>query len=116
MCKCNYYESMGFKENLKAELSFKGMMVKELAEKTKINKSTLDNYLRDKHSSPTVENAVKIARALDVSVEYLVTGNDGKSAPKENMAIIHHINSDLRKLDSYDLLSIFSLIKRMAEK
>ena len=107
---------MGFKENLKNELVYKGLMVKELAVKTKINKSTLDNYLRDKNSSPTAENAVKIAQALDVSVEYLVTGNDGNSASKENGDLIHHINSDLQKLDRYDLVSISTLIKRMAEK
>lgn len=65
---------MGFKENLKSELSFQDMMVKELADKTGINKCTLDNYLREKHSAPTAENALKIAKALDVSVEYLITG------------------------------------------
>ena len=107
---------MGFKENLKAELSFKGMMVKELADKTRINKSTLDNYLRDKHSSPTAENAVKIAQALNVSVEYLVTGEEKSAPSKENALIIHRINTDLQKLGRYDLESISILAKRMAEK
>ena len=107
---------MGFKENLKAELTFQGIMVKELAEKTKINKSTLDNYLRDKHSSPTAENAVKIARVLGVSVEYLVTGTEKNISSKENAELIHHITSDLQKLDRYDLVSISALIKRMEEK
>ena len=107
---------MGFKENLKAELSFKNMMVKELSDKTDINKSTLDNYLRDKHSSPTVENAVKIAQALGVSVEYLVTGKDSHIISKENIDIIYHLTSDLQRLDKYDLLSLSHLIKRMAEK
>lgn len=107
---------MGFKENLKTELSYQDILVKELADKTDINKSTLDNYLRDKHSSPTVENAVKIAKALNVSVEYLVTGNDNHSISKENADIIHHITTDLQKLDKYDLVSISSLIHRMAEK
>ncbi len=66
---------MGFKENLKSELAFQDMLVKELAIKTGISKRTLDNYLRDKHSDPTAENAVKIAHALGVSVEYLMTGD-----------------------------------------
>lgn len=35
---------------------------------------TIDNYLRENTSQPTAENAVKIAQALGVSVEYLVTG------------------------------------------
>lgn len=107
---------MGFKENLKAELSYQNMVVKELADRTCINKSTLDNYLRDKHSSPTVENAVKIARALNVSVEYLVTGKDSRASSHPNADLIRHIMTDLRVLDRYDLESLSVLIKRMTEK
>ncbi len=107
---------MGFKENLKDELSFKGIMVKELADKTNINKSTLDNYLRDKHSSPTVENAVKIAQALGVSVEFLVTGEEKNALSKENALVIHRINTYLQKLNRYDLESISILAKRLAER
>lgn len=107
---------MGFKENLKAELSYKGMIVKELSTLTGISKRTLDNYLRDNPASPTVENAVKIAQVLDVSVEYLVTGVEAQRLPKETADLIHHINSSLKKLDRYDLLSLSSFVKRMAEK
>lgn len=67
---------MGFKENLRSELDFQDMIVKELSEKTGINKRTLDNYLSGHNSLPTVDLAVKIANALGVSVEYLVTGKD----------------------------------------
>lgn len=107
---------MGFKENLKAELSYQNMVVKELADRTSINKSTLDNYLRDKNSSPTVENAVKIARTLNVTVEYLVTGEDSRTSPHPNADVIRHITADLRVLDRYDLESLSALVKRMSEK
>ena len=69
---------MGFKENLKSELLYSGILVKELAAKTGIRKHTLDNYLNTHNSIPNAESAVKIARALGVSVEYLVTGAEGK--------------------------------------
>jgi transcriptional regulator with XRE-family HTH domain len=69
---------MGFKENLKSELIYSGMMVKELCAKTGIKKHTLDNYLNTHNSLPNAETAVKIAHALDVSVEYLVTGTEWK--------------------------------------
>ena len=65
---------MSFKENLKEELLFQDIKVKELAFRTGINRRTIDNYLRENTSQPTAENAVKIAQALGVSVEYLVTG------------------------------------------
>ena len=67
---------MGFKENLKIELDYKGMKVKELAFISGVNKRTLDQYLSSAAKMPSAENAVKIANALGVSVEYLVTGKD----------------------------------------
>ena len=67
---------MGFKENLKSELNYTGMMVKELSAITGIKKHTLDNYLNTHNSIPNAIAAVKIAQALGVSVEYLITGKD----------------------------------------
>ncbi|MBO7122606.1 MAG: helix-turn-helix transcriptional regulator [Treponema sp.] len=67
---------MGFKENLKDELRYQGVLVKELAAKSGVPKGTIDHYLAEKSASPIAENAVKIARALNVTVEYLVTGKD----------------------------------------
>jgi transcriptional regulator with XRE-family HTH domain len=65
---------MAFKDNLKAELAYKGMLVKELSAITGINKHTLDNYLNVNQYMPSADNAVLIARALGVTVEYLITG------------------------------------------
>ena len=70
---------MGFKENLKDELKYQGMLVKELTDKTGIPKGTIDHYLAEKNTAPIAENAVKIAQALNVSVEYLVTGKESIS-------------------------------------
>jgi len=65
---------MGFKENLKAELLYSGTLVKELAVKTGIKKNTIDNYLSVRSRMPSADAAVRIARALGVTVEYLVMG------------------------------------------
>jgi len=70
---------MGFKENLKSELAYQDMMVKELAQSTGISRHTLDNYLNVRGHIPTADAAVKIARALGVSVEYLVTGEENQA-------------------------------------
>ncbi|MCH5291635.1 MAG: helix-turn-helix transcriptional regulator [Treponema sp.] len=67
---------MGFKENLKDELIYNDMQTKELAAKTGISLNTLNHYLVQNGTSPSAENAVKIAHALGVSVEYLVTGTE----------------------------------------
>jgi len=71
---------MGFKENLKSELQYKGMLVKELAAESGIKKETLDSYLSARSQLPNVETGVKIARALGVSVEYLVANEEQKTS------------------------------------
>ena len=84
---------MGFKENLKSELIYTGMLVKELSAKTGISKHTLDNYLNTHNSLPNAEGAVKIARALGVTVEYLITGQE-----KQRERTLVSLPPDLRLL------------------
>ncbi|MDR3342636.1 MAG: helix-turn-helix domain-containing protein [Treponema sp.] len=67
---------MGFKENLKAQLKYSDMLVKELAALSGIKKHTIDSYLRECGYIPSADTAVKIAQVLGVSVEYLVTGQE----------------------------------------
>ena len=63
-----------FRENLRKELDYQGIIVKELSAKTGIPVATLDCYLGTRATVPSVEAAVKIAKALQVSVEYLFNG------------------------------------------
>ncbi len=85
-----------FRENLRNELDFKGLTVKELSAKTGIIKGTLDNYLGVRASIPPADIAVKIADALNVSVEYLVTGKSKQKS--ENLTENTSINSDEKSL------------------
>jgi transcriptional regulator with XRE-family HTH domain len=68
--------SNNFRENLRNELNYQGITVKELSSRTGIPIASLDCYLGTRTTIPSVENAVKIARELKVSVEYLVIGED----------------------------------------
>jgi len=68
--------SCSFRENLREELDYQGIIIKELSAKTNIPIATLDCYLGARAAIPSVEAALKIARALQVSVEYLVTGKE----------------------------------------
>jgi transcriptional regulator with XRE-family HTH domain len=97
---------MGFRENLKSELTYSGMLVKELAAKSGVNKYSIDNYLNRRGQTPSVEAAVKIAHAMGVSVEYLVTGEEGTRTDtdfplsKEARTIARHaeqLNDENRK-------------------
>lgn len=67
---------MGFSKNLRGELEYKCMLVKELAHATGIPKKTLDKYLLTEGSMPSADNALAIAQTLGVTVEYLLTGKE----------------------------------------
>jgi transcriptional regulator with XRE-family HTH domain len=100
LCVLAYAGFMGFKENLKSELLYQGMLVKELAMKTGISRHTLDNYLNVRKNMPTADIAVRIAKELGVTVEYLVTG-------EENPAEKFMFGSEIRALiQNFKLLSV----------
>ena len=89
-----------FRENLREELDYQDMKVKELAVATGIPKPTLDCYLSARQVIPPADIAVKIAQALNVSVEYLVTGKDEKSKSPIFSQINPETKSILTDLDS----------------
>ena len=76
MRKIAYDWGMGktFRENLREELDYKGISVKQLSDMTGISKRTLENYLGNKETIPPADYACKIAAVLNVTVEYLVNG------------------------------------------
>lgn len=101
---------MAFRENLKDELTYQDITVKELATKTGISKHTIDHYLTANGSQPQAELAVKIAQALNVSVEYLVLGNkesENSTKDKERTKTLKIIEN----LSEED----FNFIKRIVE-
>lgn len=73
-----------FLERLKDEISYQGLTQKELAERTEISVNTIRGWF-SKDLVPDVFNAVKVAKVLNTTVEYLVTGeNDNKAAQELN--------------------------------
>jgi transcriptional regulator with XRE-family HTH domain len=105
---------MGFKENLKSELLYQGIQVKELAIKTGISRHTLDNYLNVRENMPTADIAVKIAKELGVTVEYLVTGEENQTEKLmqgfKTRALIQNFNL-LSEKDQKMIIAITQLIK-----
>ena len=71
---------MAFREILRDEMAYQGLSTRELAEKSGVGKRTLDNYLMSDPQEPSVTNAHKIALALGVSIEYLLTGEEYKTS------------------------------------
>ena len=108
-----------FKTNLRAELDYLDLTVKELSVKTDIAKGTLDCYLGARASMPPADIAVRIANALGVTVEYLVNGQEIRKQEKVlsyNVRSILQILVELNERDVETILGLSKLLKTQAEK
>jgi transcriptional regulator with XRE-family HTH domain len=87
-------------------------LVKKLAMASGVQKRALDSYLLcEEPSMPPADNAVKIARVLGVTVEYLVTGEEAVLP-----ADIRLILRNLLRLDEKDRKIAAVLIKALLDK
>jgi transcriptional regulator with XRE-family HTH domain len=106
---------MDFRENLKSELEYNDMRIKELAALSGVQKRAIDNYLRTiKAAMPPADAAVKIARALGVTVEFLVTGDEQQTPPETPE--IRKITRNLYKISVRDRKLIEDLLESMIEQ
>ena len=108
-----------FKTNLRSELDYLELTVKELSAKTGIAKGTLDCYLGIRASMPPADIALKIANALDVTVEYLITGQEAKKQDKllnHNIRSIIQILAELNEKDIETILGLSNVLKQQSER
>jgi DNA-binding XRE family transcriptional regulator len=106
---------MGFGKNVKAQLTYADMQVQELATLAGVKKETISSYLGARKQTPSVENAVKIAQALGVSVEFLVTGTE-PTLEQSFASLSPRLRSLLKtasRLDTPDLEFLASLAERL---
>ena len=105
-----------FSRRLRSEIEYIGLNQKEFAAKAGIKKRALDAYLRTQQSMPPADTAVRIAAALGLSVEYLVTGKEYK----QNIDISRYLRfrdilDDLALLPDELLAPIKAMIKAAAD-
>ena len=103
-----------FKQMLRNEMEFQDIKVKELALRTGISQRTLEGYIGVRGSIPPADVAVKIAKALNVSVEYLVTGESLNKTNKKNVNNMFEVFSSDKKIllkDIIDILEKFEIKK-----
>lgn len=103
MPRFRYHKSM-FRDNLKEQIEYKGMIIKELAAKTGISKRTIDTYVDNRAVVPNAEIAVKLAEALDTSVEFLVKGVEGKPKIDVPKKAKHNYEKYKKILDDLELV------------
>lgn len=103
-------ETGTFSERLRSEIEYRGLTQKELATKAGIKKRALDMYLGNQQSMPPADVAVRIASALGVSVEYLVTGFEGQR--KRKFIVLSEVNDLLDDIETLprEILSAVRLL------
>ena len=93
---------MDFSTRLKEEIEFADIRYKELAEKSGVPERALYNYVASKNPSmPPADVAVKIAAALETTVEYLVMGSIPEPQfPHIDFQKIHKYAHLIEKIDT----------------
>ncbi|MCL2382396.1 MAG: helix-turn-helix domain-containing protein [Treponema sp.] len=105
----------GFKANLRAALTSRRLTVGKLSAITGVAKGTLDCYLGARASIPPADVAAKIASALGVTVEYLVSGHEAKAREK-NIGAIFRLLVELDERDVETVLAVTKTLKAQAGK
>ena len=101
-----------FWNKVKEELEFKLMSQKELAATTEISYNTIQSWIT-KDRLPDAADSVKIAKALDVSVEYLVTGLE-TTLQVQTDSELNTLLHDIRHLSSDDFKIAKTVIHRLS--
>ena len=106
-----------FTKRLQSEIEYIGLNRKEFAAKTNIKIRALDAYLGPQQSMPPADTAVKIASALGVSVEYLVTGKEYRQTVDISQYLqFRDLLDDLSVLPPETLEPIKAVVKTFAQK
>ena len=108
---------MDFWNRVEEELNFQGKTKKELAIITGIKEHTLHKGFERK-SSPSADTALKIAKVLNVSIEYLITGKDPEKA-QTDMRIDTEIKAMITKMNKFspeEKKVIFDMVDVLSKK
>lgn len=102
-----------FKENVKDELQFQGLSVKELSAKTNIPYQTLENYLNSRASMPPADYACRIAKVLNTDVESLLGEKDIQNSVSEEKKQERHILSLISRLNPDNKKAVLQILTTM---
>lgn len=102
---------LNFWIRVRDRLDYLGFSQKELAKQIQESYNTLQSWT-SKNRLPNAETAVRIAQALHVSVEYLVTGTDPSFSPAVKNSVVPLIKK-LNSLSDSDLHFFAEVLDRL---
>ncbi|MBQ9207430.1 MAG: helix-turn-helix transcriptional regulator [Treponema sp.] len=101
-----------FKDNLRSELNYHDISLRQLSDTTGIPYRTIENYLSARETMPTADAAVKIAKALNTTVEFLITGSNQKDKLASNIQKSVRLFSKLSEADQTTFIRLMEGILR----
>ncbi|GHV80043.1 hypothetical protein AGMMS49944_18340 [Spirochaetia bacterium] len=104
----DFFWKMVKKEVMRQQTSFEW-----LYRKTNIPKGTFSSW-KNRNIIPRADEALLIARALKVSLKYLLTGNDRDEPPSN--PVIHEISETIPFFDDTDLQTLLAVARAMATR
>ena len=104
---------MSFWKNVENELEYQNISRKDLAQRAGFAVSGISLGISN-NSVPSADVAVRIAKVLNVSVEYLVTGKNAKN--EKITPQMNQLFSNIQKLNNYDLETVSLLVQRTLNK
>ena len=105
---------MNFWKKVDEELSFLGKSRKELANAMGFDAAIISFGIK-RNSVPAADTALKVARFLGVSIDYLLDMND-ESSQKSLNPQISEIENKLRRFSQNDLNVILTVVNSINEK
>ena len=105
---------MNFANTLKDLRELHNVTQEELAEYLKVSRPTIAGY-ETKHRQPDYERLVKIAEFFQVSIDYLITGDESSANPEYTESVIDQkvagIYKQLSLSSKLDALKYLQLLK-----
>lgn len=106
---------MSFKERLRNEIEYRGLLIKEISSAVGISNSTFLSYIDARGVLPNIETAVKIADVLGVSVEYLVKGTNKQSHANQLRKDENELLENYRKLTKNNKAVVVAVISTLSQ-
>ncbi|MBQ3825995.1 MAG: helix-turn-helix transcriptional regulator [Spirochaetaceae bacterium] len=108
------YIRMNFWQNVDSELEYLGKTRKELAAAVGFAPANISFGIK-RNSVPYADTALKVARFLGVSLEYLLEMNESPILDSEKSKFVE-IENKLRRFSQSDLDAILSVVNALNEK
>jgi len=106
-------DAESFWEMVKNEVERQQTSFEWLYRKTQIPKGTFSSW-KNRNIIPRADEALRIAEALKVSVEYLLTGADSQKKPSN--PAVNEISETVTFFDDNDLQTILATVRAMATR